>query len=124
MKIQQTKYGRGVFATKDYSINDKIEESNVIVLPAEDKRKIDNTLLYDYYFSWGEDNSQAAIALGNGSLYNHSYSPNAKYIKRLRDQTIEFVAIGSIKKGEEIFVNYNGNPDSKKPLWFNVDPLS
>lgn len=121
MEIQQTKYGRGVLATKNYSVGDVIEKSPVIILPNEDRLKIDGTILYDYYFSWGKNDDQAAIALGNGSLFNHSYSPNAKYIKQLDKNMIIFVAIKTIQRGNEILVNYNGQPESKEPLWFNAD---
>jgi SET domain-containing protein len=122
MKIKQTKFGRGVFSTRSYSVGDLIETSPVIVLSKEDTKKIDETLLYDYYFAWGKNGDQAALALGNGSLFNHSYSPNAKYIKRDSENEINFIALKLIKKGDEILVNYNGNPYSKKPLWFNADP--
>lgn len=120
MKIQQSKYGRGVFATEDYDVGDLIEESQVLILSKEDTAKIDDTILFDYYFSW--DNNQAVLALGNGSLFNHSYSPNAKYLKKMDKSLIDFVAIKPIQKGEEILVNYNGDPESKEPLWFNADP--
>ena len=121
MKIQRTKYGRGVFAAKDYKAGDVIEESQIIALSESDSRKIDDTLLYDYYFSWGEKDNQAAIALGNGSLFNHSYSPNAQYTKNIDQGLITFSAIKPIQKGQEILVNYNGDPSSENPLWFNAD---
>lgn len=122
MEIKETQNGRGIFATKPYSVGDIIEVSQVILLGRNDTKKIDGTVLYNYYFSWGNKNDQAAIALGNGSLFNHSYEPNAKYIKNQTNKTIQFVAIKPIKKEEEIVVNYNGDPNSKKPLWFDVDP--
>ena len=80
------------------------------------QKKIDRTYLYNYYFSWQK--RQSAFALGYGSLYNHSYSPNAQYTKNFSHDTITFTSIRSIKKGEEITVNYNGNPHSKNVVWF------
>ena len=59
------------------------------------------------------------MALGYGSLYNHSYQPNARYDDG-RGQTKIFMAIRDIALGEEIVVNYNGEPDDKTPVWFKV----
>ena len=120
MEIRETRNGRGVIATKNYRVGELIEESHVIVLNKSDTKKIDDTVLYDYYYSWGEKGDLAAIALGNGSLYNHSYKPNAKYVKRLDAKRINFIAIKPIQKGDEFLVNYNGDPYSKVPLWFNT----
>jgi SET domain-containing protein len=72
--------------------------------------------LRDYYFMWGK--ITCAICLGFGSLYNHSYRPNATYKKLIKEQVIKFIAIEDIKRGKEITVNYNyGNPDDNSPLW-------
>lgn len=122
MKIKKTKYGRGVFAATKYDTGDLIEVCPVIVLSKSDTKIINNTLLYDYYFSWGKQNNQAALALGNGSLFNHSYYPNARYVKYFNNNKIHFVSIKPINTGEEILVNYNGDPTSRKPLWFDTDP--
>ena len=60
--------------------------------------------------------------LGFGSLYNHSYEPNAKYVRRVSKRVVEFVAIKDIKKGQEITVNYNfGDPDDKSKPWGHHD---
>lgn len=106
----------GVFACVDFQIGEKIEICPVILAPKKDRHLIDQTILYNYYFDW---RGKEAIALGYGSLYNHSYSPNAKYIKDFCNNCIEFVAIKPIKKDQEILVNYNGLPYSKKKVWFD-----
>ena len=86
---------------------------------SEQRSLLDTTVLYNYYFSWGAEANEAALALGFGSLYNHSYSPNAHYVKDLDRRKIDFVAIRNISAGDEITVNYNGDPESLKPLWFD-----
>ena len=78
----------------------------------------DRTVLGDYYFVWGDDEEQAAIALGTCSLCNHSYRPNTVFRLNRDKLTIEFVAARGIEAGEEITINYNGDPNSKKPIWF------
>lgn len=119
MNIKSSRLGgRGVFADQSYKPSELIEVCPIILLSKNDRRIIDKTLLYNYYYSW--DKSQAAIALGKGSLYNHSYHPNAKYRKMFGKQKIEIVAIKTINSGDEITINYGGTPSSQKKLWFDV----
>jgi SET domain-containing protein len=119
LRVKQTdRKGRGVFATRMMVAGTLIESCPVIVVPANERGHIDPTILYNYYFSWGTELADAAIALGYGSLYNHSYKPNAKYVKDLKGGVLEFVAVRDINAGEEITVNYGGSPDGCKPLWF------
>ena len=75
-------------------------------------------MLYDYSYSWGENFEHAAICLGFGSLYNHSYRPNMVYRRLLESREIEFTALRDIAGGEELTVNYNGDPENGQPLWF------
>ena len=124
MKIQEsTLGGRGVFATQDYISGETIEVCPVIKLTQADRKTIDTTALYDYYYAWGDNSDEAAIALGFGSLYNHSYNPNAKYFKKLEDDTLHIIALRNIHSSEEILVNYNGDPSDSTPLWFTADEL-
>ncbi len=109
--------GRGVFTDTFIGKGRVIERCPVVELPASQSAQIDATGLYDYYFGWGEDDQGVAIALGYGSLYNHSFSPNAVYIKNLAELTIDYVALRDIEPDEEILVNYNGDPDDRSPLW-------
>jgi SET domain-containing protein len=108
--------GRGVFAANKVKRGEKIEICPAVVFPRKDYLSFKKTSLRDYYFMWGK--VAIAICLGYGSLYNHSYKPNATYRKDIKRRTIEFVAIKAIGKGEEITVNYNyGEPESRRTLW-------
>jgi len=113
--------GRGVFACKAIATGELIERAPVIVIPASQCPNLEHTALYDYTFAWGEEDEDAAVALGYGSIYNHSYSPNARYVKRIEEMVIDFVALRDIQPGAEIVVNYNGEPGNREPLWFEVD---
>lgn len=85
------------------------------MLSAEDRVKIHDTHLHDYYFQW--DGDRAAIALGLGSLYNHSEEANAMFTMDYDFKQIRFIAIRDIDAGEEITTNYRkGKPEM--PLWF------
>lgn len=111
--------GRGVFVGEDLPAGSFIEICPVIIISEADKKKIHETLLHDYYFLWGIDEKKAAIALGYGSLYNHSYTPNAQFVAILEEESILIESILSIEAGNEITINYNGASDDQSPLWFN-----
>jgi SET domain-containing protein len=113
--------GRGVFAARRFEPNETIEICPVIVLSEVDARRLDSTGLYDYYFGWGKDGKGAAIVLGHGSLYNHSFSPNAVYHKNEVDRTMSFAAVKAIASGEEIVIRYNtGAGGESQQMWFEV----
>ena len=79
---------------------------------------MEKTSLANYYYNWGDKG--AAIALGYGSLYNHSYCPNAMYVKHYGELLIDYLALHDIPTGAEITINYNGHPSSQQPLWFTT----
>ncbi|MGG1657989.1 SET domain-containing protein [Brevibacillus sp. NRS-1366] len=101
--------GRGVIAAKDIKKGAIIECSQVIVIPPDELMYIFKTVLINYIFSWGSNSS--AIALGYGSLYNHSYHPNATYFTRIKDMCIEFQALENIQEGQEITIDYEWFPN-------------
>jgi SET domain-containing protein len=108
--------GRGVFARRPIEAGEVIETCPVLVLPAGAVEDVPAGI-GGYVFEWGR--GQLALALGYGSLYNHSYRPNACYVD-LAGRTKEFTAIRDIAAGEEITVNYNGEPGDETPVGFEV----
>lgn len=111
--------GRGVFASRDIAKDEIIESCPCLLFgEGEEACHIDRTPLESYYFRWKDGVN--AILLGYGSLYNHSYSPNALYRRNYEKLAMEFVAFQDIPAGAEITVNYNGRPDCRDPLWFPV----
>ena len=120
--IKQSKIldaGRGVFAKRDIKKDELIEKCPVVEVPKYDVSNVREGILVTYFFYFGKNKQRLAIALGFGSIYNHSYKPNATYKIRHKEKTIDFIALKNIKKDDEITVNYNyGNPKDKSPLWF------
>jgi SET domain-containing protein len=114
--------GRGVFALDDFADGALIESVPVILIPGAQWPHLEPTVLALYIYNFGPtaEEEHAAIALGYGSLYNHSFTPNARYIKNWAEQVIRFVAVRNIAAGEEITVNYNGEPANQTPIWFPV----
>lgn len=113
------KKGRGVFANRPIRKGTIIETVPVVIIPVQEIYTDSvSTLLADYVFNWGK--GEVAVALGYGSIYNHSYQPNASYAAKGRE-TQAYVALRNIKKDEEITVNYNGTPTDSSKLWFEEE---
>lgn len=110
--------GRGVFTAEDIAAGSIVEICPVIVLPKAQTSLLDQTVLYDYYFLWGEQEDRYAIALGYGSLYNHSYAPNTEYRADFGNNDLHFYALQEIPVGSELTVNYNGDPNDEEAVWF------
>lgn len=110
--------GRGVFARQFIPKGSVVERAPVLVIPeAEVLEAPGDPLLLNYVFEWGK--GTVALALGFGSLYNHSYSPNARYDDE-GQQTKVYTALRDIRAGEEITINYNGHEDDTTPVGFDV----
>lgn len=107
-------HGRGVFANRAFAAGDMVERCPVVVVPAAERHLLDGSHLFNYYFHW--EGEAAAIALGYGSLYNHSASPCARYRKVFDADIVEFVAVCDIEPGCEITVDYTDG--TKNELWF------
>ncbi len=116
-----SKAGRGVFAQVIINEGEIIESCPIIEISEYDSPRINETMLVSYIYFFGKNKQRQVITLGFGSIYNHSYTPNAHYKSRLSEKIIDFIAIKEIKKDEEITVNYNhGDSKEKRPLWFEV----
>ena len=115
------KRGRGVFTTKNITKGTILEVSPVIVLSEKERKTIEKTLLYHYVFEWGNDKKKAAMALGYISMYNHSYDANCAYEMEFGKKQMTITTVKNIKKGEELFINYNAIPDDKAKVWFDTN---
>ncbi|QJC52704.1 SET domain-containing protein [Paenibacillus albicereus] len=112
-------FTRGVFATRNIAKGTLFHEAPVVTYPNEEHELIEQTILEDYVFNFGANHG--ALVLGYGSLFNHSYEPNAVYELNFDQLTVEFYAYRDIEADEEIMINYNGEPDCDDPLWFTED---
>ena len=95
-------HGRGVFTVGPLSRGSIVEACPALVLSVDDIR--DNGTLSFYVYDWGDE--RVALALGYGSLYNHSESPNAyAEIDHVRNMII-IKALRRIEADEEVTLNY------------------
>ena len=95
--------GNGVFARKNFNIDDVIEIAPVLKENAENFKG----LLNDYIFSISDEEKEKGIfafALGYGGLYNHCDNNNANW--KIDGDYLIVTATRPIKKGEEILVSY------------------
>ncbi len=114
------KRGRGVFAGENISAKTIIEISPVLVLSEKDRIQVEKTRLFDYIFEWGKTRKKACIALGYLSLYNHAYDANCEYEMDFDTELMTITTVRGIKKGEELFINYNAIADDATPIWFEA----
>jgi uncharacterized protein len=110
--------GRGVFATRAFASGEVIECAPVIVIPREQVAALRGTLLDDYWFWWDEQHN--ACALGCGSLYNHAAPANARFERDRDAGVLVFTAVREIAAGDEITINYHGDPDDPSSVWFDL----
>jgi SET domain-containing protein len=114
------KKGRGIFTSENIQEDTIVEISPVIVFSNNDRLLLDKTLLHDYIFEWGYKRNKCCIALGYVSLYNHSYQSNCEYMMDYEHELISIKTMRQIQAGEELSINYNGDWDNQKKVWFDA----
>ncbi len=117
---ETTAKGRGVFTHERIPANTVIEIAPVIVMQLPDREHLDKTLLHDYIFEWGKEKDQCCMALGLIPIYNHSYKSNCEYFMDFEDSSITVKTVRVIENGEELTINYNGDWNDGKKVWFDV----
>lgn len=112
--------GRGVFANRNIKKGELIEKCPIIDVPQSDTSNLKESILVTYFLYHGKNIKHLAVLLGYGSIYNHSPDPNATFKIKEKDLAVEFTAIKSIKKNDEITFNYRHGAKNKSPLWFEA----
>ena len=112
--------GRGIYTSENIQAGTIIEIAPVIVMSREERKLLDQTLLHDYIFEWGIKKDQCCMAMGYIPVYNHSYKSNCEYEMDFEEEKISIRAVHFIIAGEELFINYNGDWNDSKLLWFEA----
>ena len=112
-------HGLGVFARTALEIGNVVEVCPVVVCSVPDETHLEQTSIRGLYFHWADD--AVGVALGYGSLYNHAWQANARYEPDYDADLIRFYAVQPIAAGEEVTVNYTGEPDGEGALWFEPE---
>jgi uncharacterized protein len=119
---QTTAKGRGMFTSRRIKAGTVIEKAPVIVMTEEERALLDKTLLYNYIFEWTPgDRKLCCMALGTIPIYNHSYSSNCEYFMDYDTEDMYIKTVRDIEEGEELTINYNGDWNDEKKVWFDVE---
>ena len=105
---------RGLLATRDIEAGEVIERCPLVFIPVAQEDALEATVLGNYYFLWDDD--FYAMALGYGSFQNHSYHANVSFKRDFEAKQIVFTAAKAVRQGEELTINYNGDPDDETPV--------
>lgn len=89
-------------------------------MPGNDRHHLDKTLLHDYIFEWGIKKEQCCMALGWIPIYNHSYESNCEYFMDYAEELITVKTVRNVGVNEELTINYNGDWDDEKKVWFKT----
>lgn len=110
---QSRRHGRGVFAARRFRTGQIIYRCPVLTVSARERGILEETVVGSYLYERGRG---GAIALGLGSLLNHSFDPNAACEMNDGDDVAEYRAIRPIQPGEEVTILYCDEAD----LWFEA----
>lgn len=113
IKIAEDK-GRGVYASRVIPPQTVIEVSPVLLFTRNEYEDYGRHTILDHYtFKWRD--GRMALALGLGSLFNHSGHPNVSYTIDPAHDCIRYTSTRTINPDEELCIFYGHK------LWF--DPV-
>lgn len=114
-----TALGRGVFTDSSYYSGEIVEIAPVVLLDLK-TQPFPGTIRRLVY-NWSK--THVALALGYGSLYNHSDQPNLFFTRGKNGLSITFKTLREIKAGEQLTISYDYLGDGENPRkksWFEI----
>jgi SET domain-containing protein len=104
--------GRGAFCPKKIPKGVIFNVTPLLVLSAKEAKQMSESSLEPYWYEFGSRGR--AIALGLGSIMNHSDEPNCSYhFSKLR-RTLSFYALRDIPAHEELTHDYGWSSGAYK----------
>jgi len=101
--------GRGVIATENIKAGEVIEVCPIVFLSDKEVSFLEKeSEILKFYYLIQYAINKSCIMFGYGSMYNHSFEPNADidYDISNPQETLSVEAIKDIKTGEEIVFDY------------------
>ena len=123
IKETGTPRGRGVFAGRAFKRGEVVETCPVVLFDPPPDRQLPPDIK-QIVFGWGKllglKRARPAIALGYGSMYNHSNPAGLRCEGDATSSVLRFIAIRDIGADEELTINYNSleSAVSSDDLWF------
>lgn len=102
--------GRCVVAARPIAKGTRILADPVLVVPAAEAERTEQTILGRYVFLWNDDGDTCAV-FGLGSLINHDVEANVELVPNFADRTMDFFALRDIAEGEELVYDYGQDED-------------
>ncbi|KAM0749917.1 hypothetical protein T439DRAFT_42353 [Meredithblackwellia eburnea MCA 4105] len=108
--------GRGVYSTTTLPAGTLIDISPVLLLSDSEYygvgsqpgqgNGVEGSVLRGYVFTWKGREGGMALALGVGSLFNHSQSPNVSFELDTTGYVIRYRTFKKVEEGEELCIFY------------------
>ncbi|KAF9585766.1 hypothetical protein BGW38_000851 [Lunasporangiospora selenospora] len=111
--------GRGVVTKSFIPSRTLVDISPILLFPTEEYNTHGQFTQLDHYtYRW---QGGMALALGLGSMFNHSKYPNVGFQRDFENKMIRYTTLRDIQSGEELCISYGPN------LWFpdmeeEIDP--
>ena len=99
LAVRESRHGRGVFALRRFAKGEPVEVCPILEVPEDEV----TGQLGDYVFS-SLSEGNVLLLLGFGMLYNHSARANLEYVQD--EDTMTFLATRTVKRGDELTINY------------------
>lgn len=102
-------FGRSVIATEDIKSGTWLDVADILVLNETDTKKVNDTALRDYTFTFSD--TQDCLVMGLGEMFNHDDDANASYEIMIINGMPKMIykARRTIKKGEQVFIDYTAD---------------
>jgi SET domain-containing protein len=102
--------GRGIVTRRPIPSRTIIDISPILLFPTEEYNQHGQFTQLDHYtYRW---QGGMALALGLGSMFNHSNKPNVGFQRDFPNKVIRYSTLREIEEGEELCISYGPN------LWF------
>ncbi|KAF8945008.1 hypothetical protein BGZ47_003398 [Haplosporangium gracile] len=102
--------GRGIVTTVVVPARTVIDISPILLFPSEEYSTHGQYTQLDHYtYRW---KGGMALALGLGSMFNHSSTPNVGFQRDIDNGLIRYSTLREIQVGEELCISYGPS------LWF------
>ena len=118
-----TARGRGVFTHRPYEAGEVVEVCPVFEIPTAwgQLPSAVQQVVYDWgHLTGSGDPALHCFALGVGSLFNHTDSPNLSYAADPSRRALVFTATRAIAIGEELTIDYNSDIGPGQDSWFKA----
>jgi SET domain-containing protein len=108
LRIKKNSKGRGVYASKDIRKGETIAVCELLLINKSELPSSLESYVYEY------SSKKVALALGVGSLFNHSDEPNAEFFFNEGKIHLIIKAIKKIPPNQEITINYGYDEELKR----------